>query len=92
MTAQQQQQWAQAVARAWSDEGFKKRLLTQPAAALKEVGVEVPAGLQLKVLENTDNLVHLILPPRPGPGELTDDQLAKVSGGLNPQPEPPGRR
>jgi len=75
--------WAQVVARAWSDEAFKKRLLEQPAVVLKEAGLEVPEGLQIKVVENTGRLVHLILPPAPGVSELTDKALALVDGGVN---------
>jgi len=73
--------WAQLVARAWSDEAFKNRLLTQPAAVLKEAGLEVPEGLQLKVVENTERLCHLILPPPPAAGELSEETLAAVAAG-----------
>ena len=93
MTQQQQQQWAQVVAKAWSDEAFKKRLLAQPAAVLKEAGADVPEGLQFKVVENTERLVHLILPLKPSTAELTDEQLEQVAGGaltpcLHPKPKP----
>ena len=81
MTQQQQHQWAQVVAKAWSDEAFRTRLLAQPAAVLKEAGLDVPEGCQLKVVENTERLVHLILPPKPSTGELSDEQLAAVAGG-----------
>ena len=49
---------------------------------LKEAGADVPEGLQLKVVENTERLVHLILPPRPESGELSDEQLESVAGGF----------
>jgi|SRR5208282_1597007 len=71
-------QWAQVVARAWSDAAFKKRLLAQPAAVLKEAGLESPEGSQVKVVENTDRVVHLVLPPAP---ELAEEELDRVSGG-----------
>ena|SRR5208282_2303409 len=72
-------QWAQVVARAWADAAFKKRLLAQPTAALKEVGLEAPEGFQVKVVENTDRLAHLVLPP--APGELAEEELERVAGG-----------
>ena len=37
--------WGQLVAKAWKDPAFKKRLLAQPAAVLKEEGIEMPAGV-----------------------------------------------
>jgi len=78
-----EKQWAQVVAKAWSDAAFKKRLLTQPAAVLKEAGVDVPEGLQLKVVENTERLAHLILPPAPAGAELSEEALARVAGGID---------
>jgi hypothetical protein len=32
------------IAKAWMDEGFKARLLSDPMATLKEEGVEIPPG------------------------------------------------
>jgi Nitrile hydratase, alpha chain len=83
MTSEQlMKQWGQIVVKAWQDNVFKKRLLTEPATILKENGVEVPAGLQIRVVENTDKLVHLTLPPKPREGELSDDDLENVAGGV----------
>ena len=60
-------QWGRIVARAWGDAAFKARLLADPAAVLNEYGLLPPPGLQLKVVENTDKVVHLTLPRDPGP-------------------------
>ena len=51
------------VARAWRDPAFKARLLADPHGALKEAGVDVPAGVTVKVVEDSDSHVHLVLPP-----------------------------
>ena len=67
------------VARAWRDAAFRQRLLAEPAAALREAGVQVPEGLQVRVVENAETLVHLILPARPA-GDLSDEQLDQVAG------------
>jgi hypothetical protein len=72
--------WGQIVARAWQDESCKKRLLADPAAVLKEEGVEVPARLKIQVLEDSDQVVHLVLPQQPSP-ELSEEALAEVAGG-----------
>ena len=63
--AEQQKAMAKVIAKAWSDEGFKKRLLAQPMAVLVEHGVEVPAGVELKAVENTDKVAYFVLPAMP---------------------------
>jgi len=77
----QHKQLAQIVTRAWSDEGFKARLLREPAQVLREHGISVPDDVEIRVVENTDRIVHLVLPPRPQE-ELTEEQLARISGGM----------
>lgn len=72
-----------AIAKAWSDPAFKAKLLADPRAALAEVGIITPEKLNFKVVENTDDLVHLILPPPPS-DELSEESLALVSGGWIP--------
>jgi hypothetical protein len=68
--------WSQIVAQAWCDEGFMKRLLSDPRDVLAEHGLEVPDGTQVEVVEgaeaqvveHTDKVLHLTLPvspPRP---------------------------
>lgn len=59
-------QWGRIVARAWGDPEFKAKLLADPAAALEEYGLLPPPGFQIKVVENTDKVVHLTLPCAPG--------------------------
>jgi hypothetical protein len=77
---QSQKAWGKVVARAWSDELFKKRLLADPAAVLKENGIEVPKEVNVKVMEDSGKTVHLILPERPS--ELTVEELSQVAGGV----------
>lgn len=68
------------IARAWRDAAFKAKLLAEPHAALEEAGVSVPAGVTISVVENTDKLFHLVLPPKPT-SELSDEMLDNVAGG-----------
>ena len=65
MNAEQQKIWAKIVAQAWADETYKARLLAEPAAVLREEGLEVPADKAIRIVENTDAQVHLILPALP---------------------------
>ena len=70
----------QIIAKCWADEAFKKKLLTDPAATLKAEGAEVPAGLSVKAVENTDKVFHLVIPAKPT--DLSDTDLDKVAGGF----------
>lgn len=81
------------IARSWADAAFKARLLTDPVAVLREEEIDVPAGIQLRAVEDTAQVVHWIIPPRPT--ELSDEALETMAGGWNvvnfpiPQPQPP---
>ena len=68
------------IAKAWRDPAFKAALIANPAAALKAEGIDVPAGMAVTVLENTDKHFNLVLPLVPS-GELSDEALDGVSGG-----------
>jgi len=87
MTAQNtvnevQKQWMHLVSRAWADDALKHRLLTDPIPVLRENGIEVPAGVDVRVVEPSDRQLYLLLPPAPPRStELTPDELAGVAGG-----------
>lgn len=65
---------AKVVARAWSDESFRKRLHSNPHEALAEAGLKVPAHHKIKVLEDTADTVHVVIPKRPA--HLTAEKLS----------------
>jgi hypothetical protein len=69
------------IAKAWADEAFKQRLLANATAVLKEEGVDVPEGMEVKAVENSEKVYHLVVPPKQANGELSDAELAMVSGG-----------
>jgi hypothetical protein len=81
--------WGQIVGRAWADDDFKQRLLADPAGALKEYDLPPPAGLRIEVLEDpdrvpedTDGVMHLVLPGKPSAAELSVDELCRVGGAV----------
>ena len=55
--------------------------MADPAATLKAEGAVLPAGLSIKVLENTDKVFHLVIPAKPA--EMSDEDLDKVAGGFS---------
>ncbi|HEY7068009.1 MAG TPA: NHLP leader peptide family RiPP precursor [Chloroflexota bacterium] len=74
-----EKRYGQVVARAWRDDAFKQRLMSDPKNALKEHGIQVGDHTEVRVVENTKNVVHVVLPPKPG--ALSDEQLDQVAGG-----------
>ena len=73
---------AQLMAKVAADETLRAQLIATPAAILKAEGIEVPEGLEIKVLENTDAVFHLVLPQNSS--ELSDEDLDAVAGGFCP--------
>ncbi len=74
--------YSRVVARAWEDEGFKQRLLADPRAVLQAEGVTFPAGAEVRILESTNQLVYLPLPPKPA--GLSAEELSGIAGGGGP--------
>jgi Nitrile hydratase, alpha chain len=82
MTEQQRfqdKQWGQIVAKAWADEDFKRRLMAEPAAVLREHGLEIAPGVEVSVHEESDTVRHLVLPPNPA-GDLLEEELTPTAG------------
>jgi nitrile hydratase subunit alpha len=52
---------ARVVARAWADPAYKRRLLTNPAPALAELGFGSHQGEDIVVLENTRQIHNLVV-------------------------------
>ena len=64
----------------WKDEALKARFMSDPKAVFAEFGMEVPDGMDFKVVENADNCVHITLPKRPS-DDLSDEELEGAAGG-----------
>ena len=77
---------AQLFAACWKDEAFKARFMADPKAVLREHGLDVPDGIDVKVVENADDCVHITLPPPPvGDDALSDAELGNAAGGVTHQ-------
>lgn len=68
------------IEKAQTDHVYKAKLIADPHAALRELGIVVPAGVTVKVVENSAAVFHLVLPATEQ--EMTEESLAKVAAGL----------
>lgn len=69
-------QMGEVILKAWTDEDFKQRLIADPATVLQQSGVEVPPGVSVKVLEDTDEVNYFVVPTPPADLEISDFQSA----------------
>jgi len=79
-TPEENQVKSAAIARAWEDPKFRARLLANPAEALKELGAELAPGSSLRVVVDTPEKHHWVI-PTPPPDSLQEDDLDDVAGG-----------
>jgi hypothetical protein len=73
------QKMGQIWARCWTDPVFKAQLLADPCGVLTAQGLDLPEGLQIKVLEDCPELVHWVIPAPPE--ALTDAELGCIAVG-----------
>ncbi len=67
----------QIIQKAWEDAEFKKQLLANPKAAVKEAfGVDVPDNIEVEVVEESANKFYLVLPQNPA--EVKDNNNVDV--------------
>ena len=57
-----QRVYADVVAKYYGDPDFKAAVDADPTTVLKAEGIDVPAGASVKLLFNTENLLHIVLP------------------------------
>jgi hypothetical protein len=81
---EQKSQLASLFAACWKDEALKARFMADPKAVLAEHGMTVPDGIDVKVVENADNCVHITIPAPPDDhGRLSDEELSNAAGGCD---------
>ena len=82
---EQRNAMAELFAACWKDEALKARFMSDPKAVLAERGIDVPDNIDVNVVENSDNTVHITIPRTPTEAmNLSDADLAKAAGGFCP--------
>lgn len=62
------------------DPAFRARTDADPHAVLAEQGIDVPPWVEVRIVENTAETFHFVLPPSPN-AALEDEALAMIAGG-----------
>ena len=78
---EQQKQFGKIIAKAWSDETFKQKLLADPTAMMSAEGIAPPPGMSFNIVENNVTVLNFVLPAKPA--ELDDAALERISGGYD---------
>lgn len=86
-TLNRQQIEERIIAKSWQDEAFKQELLNKPKAVLsREIGQPLPDDVEIRVVEETPNIVYLVLPMKPitpeDDAEISEAELDAVAGGI----------
>ena len=72
------------LAPAMTDTAARERLLADPRAALAAAGITLPEWITVTAVEGDAPALTMTLPPMLDPdAELSEEQLAAVSGGCN---------
>ena len=58
---------------------FRASVGDDAADAMREIGVPIPSGVSVRLVADTDDVLHMVFPPDPNQ-DLTDEKFV-VSGG-----------
>ncbi len=73
------------IVKALKDPSFKERLIADPAAVLKEEGIKLRSDVKINVIQAKKDEVNIVIPALPegqDPESLSDEDLAKMAGGM----------
>ena len=76
-----ERQWLELFERYYEDDSVRTRIHGgEGLEVLSELGITVPEAVEVRFVENTDDVRHVIFPSDPN-RFLTDEQLSNVAGG-----------
>ena len=65
-----------------ADPALRARCAREPREVLSERNLDISLDHDLRIVGNTDEVYHLVLPPDPN-ARLADEDLSSISGGSN---------
>lgn len=69
-------------AKVWKDPKFRRKLLEDPKGALKDMGIDIPHNLNIRIVEDDKTMVTFVILPAPlHATEMEEIELRKVAGG-----------
>jgi len=77
---EQGKKYAKLIAKVWSDEAFKERLVMDPRATLDAEGIQVPEGVEVKVVEQTEKTFFLVIPEKPQQDYISEGEERLAAG------------
>lgn len=72
--------YAELIAKSWSDASFKQKLDQNPQEALKEIGYQIPAGKNPKVVHLNKDDFLVPIPGKPKE-DFSEEELKRRVGG-----------
>ena len=75
-----QEKYGKFMSRVQGDPELRARVFAAPTDVLKEQGLDVPREVEIRVVEDSAEVWHVILPPSPN-AALTDASMEAVAGG-----------
>ena len=76
--------YRKVLARAWSDPAYKAQLLADPNAILAAASIPIPPDVTIKIVENSEKVVHLVLPQPIQTTQLSEEELEQIAAGSFP--------
>jgi hypothetical protein len=73
---------AKVIAKAWSDEAFKERLLSEPKTVLETEGIKAPEGAEVMAVEQTEKKFYFVIPAKPQDISITDENIESRAAAL----------
>lgn len=71
------------IAKAWKDAEFRRSLISAPELTLsKEFGIDLPQGIEIKVVEESSSTTYFVIPPCPATkaeGDVSTADLEAVA-------------
>jgi hypothetical protein len=73
--------WDRIMLESWRQPPLRTRLLTDPAAVLTEYGMQIPPGVKIRMVEQSFDVIHLVLPPMGSFATLSFEDFEELTSG-----------